>query len=136
MICLPNSLYYNEVDTQFEATSGTWTDLGGPSVNIDIPTNSLVRISAYTECQNGSGVGGGAMVFEATDFPSGNSDLLIEPGVQTTWTPGFVTASAYYATSGNRTYALWYQARFAPGHSVDALFRNSRLWVEVITPTS
>ena len=121
-------------------------DLGGPSVTVNVPANSLVRFHVSVQAQtasdsSGNRAGVSAYVVDPIDFPTGTVGIGRTPddGNFHTYTTGW---NEQPATAGQHTYTVEYQEvpvlgiGGITGPFPPAVFRDRKLWVEVISPTS
>jgi hypothetical protein len=126
-------------------------DLGGPSVTVNVPANSIVRFRVSYLGQTGSDPSGNyagifTTVVDPTDFPSGTAGIGKTPTDDKfhTYTTDNAGTGNYesFATPGKHTYTLEYQevpvlgVGGSTGPFPAAVFRDRKLWVEVISPTT
>jgi hypothetical protein len=129
-----------------------FADLGGPSVTVNVPANSIVKFRVSYEGQTspdqfGNFAGVFTEVVDKTDLPPGTS-----PGIgRTPSDANFHTYTTYdsgsgqyeyFASPGQHTYTLEYEEvpvlgiGGQTGPFPPALFQNRKLWVQVISPTN
>jgi hypothetical protein len=147
-----DQLYFSQASGTVSTTSQPSSslppivDLGGPSVTVNVPANSLVRFHVSVEAQTGSDPSGNragvfAYVVDPIDFPTGTVGIGQTPPDDNfhTYTTGW---NEQPATAGEHTYTLEYQEvpvlgiGGSTGPFPPAVFQDRKLWVEVISPTT
>jgi hypothetical protein len=122
-------------------------DLGGPSVTINAPANSLVRFHVSVDAQTAADPSGNRagvfadVVDSIGDFGTGTVGVGRTPDDDNfhTYTTGW---NELPASAGEHTYTLEYQevpvlgVGGSTGPFPPAVFQDRKLWVEVISPTT
>lgn len=127
---------YAEVLGEVSTALTSPTDLGGPSVTIDVPAGSFVAVYAEVDIHTSGAGTATASLFEPTDFPSGQSILQSGSAIYNTMktNPGSVVGGTlvggqilFVPTAGQRTYSL----RYSQSGGGTGSFQNRKLWIEV-----
>jgi len=146
-----DQLYFAQASGTVSTTLQGPVDLGGPSVTVDVPANSVVRLRVSYQGQTGPDpnnnfAGVFTQVVDPIDYPSGTPAIGRTPNdadfhTYTTYNAG-TGSYEYFATPGQHTYTLEYSEVpvLGVGGSVGpfpaAVFQDRKLWVEVISPTN
>lgn len=128
---------YGEALGEVTTTGTTATDLGGPSVTIQLPSAAFVVLYAQVDMKGAGAVGVDTEVwlkesngdFDAQEIMENPSDTYTTigtvPGLSGGGFPPLVGPLTFPASAGTRTYTLEYSVQ--PGYT--GYFKNRKLWV-------